>query len=329
MKKKLSFLILMIFIFTLSGCKAQNRTPESVTGYAFDTIISATLYGENAGETGSKLLVEASRLDNLWNKNKNGSDIYNVNHNAGEFVNVSTETYYLVEKAKEFALESNGCFDPTIGAVSSLWDFKSETPSLPDEALLTKALQSVNYNDLILKSDSDGYKIKLQNPEAQLDIGAIAKGYAGDLLKELCQKEGITSGFINLGGNVIVLGPKNFPPYDSFNVGIKNPSFDNTENNVITAVEMSSGSLVTSGVYERCFELDGVNYHHILDKKTGYPVRNNLLSVSIIGPSSLTSDALSTILFIKGIDEGLAFLKKYPDYKAIFINDQMELIYSD
>ncbi|MCQ2519609.1 MAG: FAD:protein FMN transferase [Lachnospiraceae bacterium] len=319
--KLFTTLSVIISIATIvCGCGRQTL-PVTKTGFAFDTIISVSLYGENAENVANELMIEATRLDNLWNKNKSTSDIYKINNSSGNPVEVSPETFFLINEAVRFAKESNGAFDPTIGSVTSLWDFKSEEPFIPDEKDIEDALSSVNYKYILFSENGDN-AITITNPKSKIDVGAIAKGYAGDILAKYCYDSGIESGFINLGGNVIVLGPKP-GSNEPINVGIKNPVPESNDISPYTSIPMYKGCVVTSGLYERGFKYDGKYYHHILNTKTGYPVKNNLLSVSVIGPSSITCDALSTILFINGIDDGLEFIKNYPEYKIIFIDDEL------
>ncbi len=307
----------LVLAVPLEGC-TRNEMPVSKTGFYFDTIVTVSLYGKNADETLDECMDLAARYDGLFNKNTKTSDIYKINHALGNPVEVDPDTAELLNLALEFAASSDGKFDPTIGSVSSLWDFKSEDPGLPDPESLAEALKHVDHRNLSVS----GNTVTLSDPEASVDPGAIAKGYVADAMRSFCISKGITSGYINLGGNVLTIGSK--PSGEAFVVGIKDPAPDS--GTAITAVNSADSSVVTSGVYERCFTIDGVDYHHILDTKTGYPVKNNLLSVTVIGPSSATCDALSTILFIMGIDEGSEFIKNYEGYECIFIDEDKNLI---
>ena len=309
--------VCLLLTLMLTGC-TRNEVPVSRTGFYFDTIVTVSLYGNNADETLDACMELAAQYDGLFNKNIRASDVYNINHAAGKPVTVNPDTAELLNIALEFAESSNGAFDPTIGSVSSLWDFKSETPHLPDPDALSDALKHVDYRNLSIDGDS----VTLKDPEASVDLGAIAKGYVADKMKALCISRGITSGYINLGGNVLTIGSK--PSGEAFVIGIKDP-VPGSES-AITAVSSADSSVVRSGVYVRYFTVDGEDYHHILDTKTGCPVKNNLLSVSIIGPSSVTCDALSTVLFIMGIDEGSEFIKNYEGYECIFIDKDKNLI---
>ena len=155
----------------------------------------------------------------------------------------------------------------------------------------------------------------------RLDLGAIAKGYIADRVRDYLVGQGVASAMIDLGGNLYCLGVK--PGGEPFRVGIQYPYRDRNE--VIAAIDASDVSVVTSGVYERCFEAEGVLYHHILDSATGYPVQNSLLAVTVIAPDSLTADALSTACFALGLERGMALIDSLDGVHALFITDDFAL----
>lgn len=307
-------------MLSLVACKSKE-TEISLSGFYFDTVIMVDLFGSEAKDAAQKCMELAALYDGLLNKNTETSDIYVINHAGGKTVNVNEKTAEILGDALSFAKETNGRFDPTIGALTDIWDFKSDDPAVPSDAEISDALSHVNYENVIL----DGTNVTLKDDKAMLDLGGIAKGYIADVLKEEIKNYDVDYGFINLGGNVLTINSK--PGNKPFKIGIKDP--DPFSDGSITTVEVIDKSVVTSGSYERFFIKDDVLYHHILDTKTGCPVRNNLLSVSIIGEKSTICDALSTILFIKGIDEGTKYLDNYPGYEAIFITDTREIISTD
>jgi len=319
MCKKLSAILILILSLLLSACSGKKVSMQK-TGYYFDTVISFCFYGPSA-ETAINACMEASaRYDAMFNKNNSSSDIYAINHSNGNPVEVSPETIELINLALVFYEKTEGLVTPAIGSVSSLWDFKSATPSLPNDNALSEALKHTDASNIIIEENT----VTLTDSELQIDVGFIAKGYVADKLKTIATDNNITSGWINLGGNVLAIGNK--PDNSAFNIGIKDPS--ENSNGSITSIEISDKSVVTSGVYERCFKIDNTLYYHILDTKTGYPVRNNLLSVSVIGPSSAICDGLSTTLFVLGLDEGLDLINSYSGYEAIFITDDLSIITS-
>ena len=157
-----------------------------------------------------------------------------------------------------------------------------------------------------------------------IDLGGIAKGYIADQMKDFLNKKGISEGLINLGGNVLTVGPKH--DGSSYHIGLQKPFGEAGE--VITDLSVSDASVVTSGTYQRYFEKDGVLYHHILDTKTGRPIDNGLSAVTIVCPSSVDGDALSTYVFTLGLEEGLRYVESLPDIDAIFITDDLQIIKS-
>ena len=158
----------------------------------------------------------------------------------------------------------------------------------------------------------------------KLDVGAVAKGYIADRLRDYLEEEGIDHAMIDLGGNIIAMGSK--LDGSDYNIGIQKPFDEN--GTPITSVKLSDKSIVTSGVYQRYFEQDGKIYHHILDPATGYPCENNLYSVTIITDSSLTADALSTTCFLLGYEKGMNLINQLNNVDAVFITNDNQIHYS-
>ena len=158
----------------------------------------------------------------------------------------------------------------------------------------------------------------------QVDLGSIAKGYVTDEIAEYCRSRGVTCGILNFGGNVVVIG--NRPDGEPWNVGIQDPK-EPTGQPLIT-LPTTDGAVVTSGVYERGFTLDGVRYHHILDPKTGWPVQNGLASVTLLTKDSLTADAYDTACFVMGLEKGMALVESLPGVEAVFIDTEDNIYYS-
>ncbi len=211
-------------------------------------------------------------------------------------------------------------FDIAIAPVSSLWDFTSEEKRIPSDEDLKAKLPLVNYEDVIL----DGTSLSFRKDGMGLDLGAIAKGYIADKIKEFLLSKGVKSAIINLGGNVLCIGNK--PDKTPFKIGIQKPFADRSE--TIATVDITNQSVVSSGIYERFFEKDGQLYHHILNPKTGYPYDNSLISVTIICDSSTDGDGLSTSCFALGLEKGMELINSLPDVHAVFITSDDKLHYS-
>jgi thiamine biosynthesis lipoprotein len=264
-------------------------------------------------------------LEDILSANKDGTDLDNVNKNAGVVsVKVSPELIEVLERALYFAeLSGNAVapFDPTVGPLVKLWNIGSDVERIPAEAEIQEALSLINWRDVEI--DKRAQTVFLKKKFMALDLGAIAKGYAADRAAEIIISYGIKSAIIDLGGNIFVLGEKPaenvFSKSGPYKIGIQNPA--DLRGNYIGYVEVKNKTLVTSGNYERFFEEGGVRYHHILSTQTGYPVWNDLVSVTIIADNSMDADALSTSVFAMGYENGSAFLEKMDDVEAIFIID--------
>jgi len=304
----------------LTGC-GENQEPVSKTGFLFDTVVTITLYGDDKEEYLEECFAIGAEYEQLLSRTIPASEISQINAAKGAFVTVSDTTLELLEKGLYYGELSEGAFDITIAPASSLWDFKSETPAVPDQELLLAAVEHVDYRNVQIK----GNQVSLTDPDASIDLGGIAKGFIADKLKDYLVGEGITSGIINLGGNVQTIGRK--PDDSKYNIGIQYPFKE--QNQVIAVASVEDQSMVSSGVYERYFKEDDTLYHHILDPATGYPIRNNLLGVSIFSDSSVDGDALSTTCYALGLEKGMALIDSLENVEAIFITDDYKLHYTD
>lgn len=323
MKKRLLPLFFIILSIILTGCEAKEATPvTSKSGFYFNTYIAVTIYSQADETVLDECMKIAEKYDFLWDKNKETSDIYKINHAKSEPVTVDADTIDILNEAIYYAEFSNGLVDPTIGSVSKLWNFTKKEPAIPDSAILSEAITHVDYKKISLSENT----VSLEDSLSEIDLGFIAKGYVADKIKDFLLSKGVDEAVINLGGNVQTINGRQKNEDGSFSpfiVGIADPS---RPNRVITSVEIIDKSVVTSGSYQRYFELDGKLYHHILDAKTGYPVENNLSGVSIIGESSLKCDALSTICFIMGLEDSVDLINSIDGYEAVFVTTDGSLI---
>ena len=305
--------ILVLTFAILSGC-VKNSEPISRTGFYFDTVIQITLYNTEDETILDGCFALAEKYENLFSATREGSDVWKINHAAGKTVTVSEETVKLLNTATDYANATEGAVDPTIRPVSELWNFGSEGGArVPEDAAIRAALSHVFYDHIrfgTAPSDETGEPVlrtvTLTDPEAAVDLGFIAKGYIADKMKEYLLSQGVTSACISLGGNVLTIGEK--PDGSPFRIGIQEP-FAKT-GKTLGAIEIRDTSVVTSGIYERCFYEDDVLYHHVLDTATGYPVENELAGVTIVCESSTKADALSTACLCLGLDKGRRFLDR-------------------
>ena len=320
----LSFSVLLPTLLT--GCSGQSsktvsQDPVSRTDILFDTVVTITLYGDDQEQHLEDCFSLGKKYENLLSRTIDTSEVSQINQAKGQPVTVSDETLELIEKGLYYSELSGGAFDITIAPVSSLWDFKAENPAVPDSAVLEEAVSHVDYHQVQI----DGNQVWLTDPDAGIDLGGIAKGFIADKFKEYLTGQGVTSGIINLGGNVLTIGEK--PDGSAYTICIQNPFRE--ERGPITALEVRDCSIVSSGIYERYFRVDDKLYHHILNPATGYPYENNLLGVTIISKASVDGDGLSTTCFALGLDKGLELIRSIDGVEAIFITDDYELHYSN
>lgn len=329
---KIKLLLFFSFLFWLTGCAKKE---EAVTKHKImlDTDVSITIYDPDRTSVIDEAFDECEKYEKLFSKTVKTSEIYRLNTLAEESskevnskkvygtMNVSDETAGLLKTALHYCRLSGGAFDITIGPASELWDFTADNPVLPGHRILKEAVTHINYKNLSVEQN----KVSFLAPHMKLDLGAIAKGYIADRLKEFLEGKGIKNGIINLGGNVLCIGRK--PEGGPFSIGIRKPYGDT--DGIVAVVGINDWSVVSSGVYERHFTLDGKNYHHILNPLTGYPYNNNLLSVTILSENSIDGDGLSTVCFSLGLDKGMELINRMKDVYAIFITEDKKLHYSE
>lgn len=321
-RRIISLMIIIILSFTcLSGCK-NSTSQESISNQAilFDTIIQITLYDTQNQKILDHCFSMCEDFEQELSRTIDTSEVSKINQAHGQPTEVSDNTIQLLKKGIEYAKLSGGSFDITIAPLSTLWDFKNNTGTIPNQAAIDNAKSHVNYESICI----EGNTVTLTDPEAAIDLGGIAKGFIADKLKEYLVSKNIQHAIINLGGNVLTIGNK--PDGSDFNVGLQKP-FDK-QNAAITSVKVNNQSVVSSGVYERYFKLGDKIYHHILNPATGYPYENNLLGVSIISQYSVDGDGLSTTCFALGLEKGMELIDSLDNTEAIFITDDYQLHYS-
>ena len=320
MKKYMKFaaasLILSLSLLLSAGCclsGTRKEEPVSDTGFYFDTVVKITLYGVKDDSLIRECFSRMAEYESMLSRTREGSDVWNINHSQGLPTKVSADTAALIKTALYYAEISDGAFDITIAPVTDLWSFEGEGEhDLTDPEKIKEALTHVDYHQIEL----DGSIVTLKDAKAAIDLGGIAKGYIADRLKEFLVSQGITSGIIDLGGNLLTIGEK--PDGTPWKLGVRKP-FAQTASELAATVTANGLSLVTSGTYERYFEKDGTLYHHILDKNTGYPAKTGLSSVSILCGSSVDGDALSTACFLLGPDRGMVLIESLENTEALFI----------
>lgn len=260
--------------------------------------------------------------ENIFTVNRPHSEVMAVNHAAGSHpVEVSQPVYELIKRAKAVSLLDDSLFNFTIGPLVKRWKIGFNGHSVPAASDLQSLLALTNPRDVVL--DDAARSVFLQHAGMEIDLGAIAKGYIADVVRDFLLAEQVPQGLINLGGNVQTLGASG---QEGWGIGLKKPFA--AEDALLGVIHVSNKSVVTSGIYERYFELDGRRYHHILDPKTGYPLDNELQSVTVISEDSIDGDIYTTLLYGMGIEKSLEYLQDLAHIEAIFVTKQQQIVCS-
>ena len=326
---------------TDADTSTTGNQPISISSIKLNTAVQITIYDSQDKALLDDCLALCDKYELIFSRTNEKSELYKLNHRKdvsdGDFstdgqttpypVSGTADTWHISEdlaallsEGLDITKESDGAFDIAIAPLTSLWDFTAEDPRVPDDAAIQKALPLCSSDGVTI----DGQDITLPSDDIQFDVGAIAKGYIADRLKDFLIKKGVKSAIINLGGNVLCIGSK--PDGTPFKIGIQKPFADRNETEAV--MDITGKSVVSSGIYERCFKQDGKLYHHILNPQTGYPYDNGLIAVTIISDQSVDGDALSTTCFALGLEDGMKLAESLDDVQAFFVTSDYEIHYT-
>lgn len=313
---------------TAENSDAGSQEPVSATAIKLNTAVTVTIYDSQDRELLTECMNLCDKYEKIFSRTASDSELYQLNHReltpvAGteDTFQVSDPLAELIRKGLYYSELSEGAFDIAIEPLTSLWDFTAEDPQVPENRLIQEALTKCDYHNV---SVSDNNEVILKTEDTAIELGAIAKGYIADRLKDYLISQGVKSAIINLGGNVLCIGGK--PDDSSFKIGIQKPFADRSE--TIAVMDIKDKSVVSSGVYERCFEQDGTLYHHLLNPRTGYPYDNGLIAVTIISDESVDGDALSTTCFALGLEDGMKLAESLDNVQAFFVTSDYEIHYT-
>lgn len=311
-------LVAIAILGVLVFCITCNSGETRATGFYMDTYVECTLYGRNSGEAKVRIENMLDELDRLFDVTNQDSDVSKINAGAGEFVEVSEHTSYVISEAKKIGELTGRALDITIYPVVKAWGFTTGENRVPGPEELSTLVKTVDVSQI----ETDGNFVKI--PEGfMIDLGSVAKGYASNLLRDLCKNAGVKRAIIDFGGNIVCIGSKSVGK--DWHIGIQSPYEDR---NVPAYVSVSDKAVVTSGLYERFFEKDGVRYGHIMDPFSGYPVDNGLVSVTIIADDGLLADSLSTAIFVGG-EELAVKLRDTLDFEYVLFYGHGDVKVSD
>lgn len=260
------------------------------------------------------------RYELLFSRVDPASELFRLNSAEGRPAAVDAELAAFIETALSYCREVDGLFDVTMGSATQLWNFKD--CMIPARDDVAAALRHVDYRGVIVNDAV----VTLRDPLACVDLGGIAKGYIADGILALLRERGVSHALVNLGGNVAVAGGK--PDGSTWSIGIRKPlpSHELPLLDSFATLAVRDGSVVTSGIYERAFEQDGTLFHHILDPRTGFPARTDVLSATVVAPTSLDADGYTTALVIMGADRALAFAEQHPSLEAVVVTNEGDVL---
>ncbi len=311
--KRVGILVLALALcLSLCGC---SRLPISQSASYLDTTVRVAIYDNENTFLLDTCMTHIQQREELWSRTLEDSDVSKINAAAGQPVEISADTAQLVRTAAEFTEKTDGAFDITVAPILDLWAAAQESGALPSEEALSVAAA------LRGTVAVDENTVTLPFPKSGIDLGGIAKGQIADELAVILKEGGSNSALIDLGGNILTVGTH--PDGQPFRVGIVDPR---DSQKLIGSVEASNMSVVTSGSYERGYQVGDVLYSHIVDPRTGVPVDNDLLSVTVLSPRSVEADALSTACFVMGLNEAKALIESLPDTEAVFVTAAGDIV---
>ena len=312
MKKYFISAMLSALLF-LTGCSAES-SPEPVQGtfFAMDTMMDFTIYGESGLIDQSESLIAS--LESLVSVTDTGSELYAINQTGSGTLTGKASS--LMEQALELCRRTGGALDISVYPIVRAWGFTTGSYQVPDEETIQSLLPLVDYTQI--QYDAATGVVTL--PEGmEIDLGSVAKGYAGQLAAQMLREHGVQSALLNLGGNVQTVGTK--PDGSPWQIGIKDPQGEDA----MMVLSVEDQAVVTSGGYERYFEQDGQTYWHIMDPSTGHPADSGLISVTIVGDEGVVCDGLSTALFVMGLEKAADLWAQSGDFEAVFVTTSGEV----
>ena len=311
--------IICLLFIKLKCSKDTNQSEATTELFAMDTYITMTAYGRDTEMALTEAANRLTELEQLWSVTDPDSDIYAVNHSDGQPVSVSEESAALLSFTLQMAEETDGALEPTIYPVLTAWGFTTDENRIPSDAEITELLKNVGYERIQLKNTT----VQVNN-HMMLDLGAVGKGYAGDLAAQVLKENGITSALLDLGGNIQAIGAK--PDGSPWRLGLRDPFSDGT----LGVLEISNQAVVTSGAYERYFiGEDGIRYGHIIDPTTGHPAESGLASVTVIADEGRLCDALSTSLYVMGTERAIEYWQQHQNFEMLLITENGEIYLTD
>lgn len=328
MRRITTTFLAVLTALALTACggtaKEQSASRQII---AMDTAMTFNLYGETGGETITAMVEEVRRLEGIFSRTDDFSEVGFLNRMPGQSVEVGAEVCGLIEQARGFTEATGGAFDITVAPVVEAWGFTADSYRVPEREELNALLTGVGMEHV----HTGGTAARLDEG-TRIDLGGIAKGYASDCLTKIFETSGAERGWASLGGNVAAWGTR--PDGDPWRVGVRDPKYTEREA-LVGTVGLENAFAVTSGGYERFFEENGRIYHHILDPETGCPAESGLVSVTVVADCAVEGggamcDALSTALFVMGEEAALEFWRNSGyEFDLVLVTEDGRVVITD
>ncbi len=316
--KRILIISVIISLILMSSCSSHpslyitdNNGMKTTSFMAMDTIMSFSIIDRNAGKKLQKAYEMVIAFDEAFSTHIQDSEAAQINNKAVNGVLISDELLEQIQTAIKVSKMTDGAFDITVFPLVKLWGFYDGNYTVPIENSVFETLNQIGYEKIRLEKN-----MLYLEKGTQIDLGAIAKGYTGQKTAELLMDFKVSSGILSLGGNMQLFGLK--PDGSLWNIAIQDPK---DESKTIGIIPSTDCSIITSGSYQRYFEQSGYIYHHILDPHTGYPADSGLVSVTVIADDGTYADALSTGLFVTGLEKAIEIWKEYQDFEAVFVTE--------
>ena len=337
MKRRLTALLLALLCLPLTACQKQQNLYSATWFDLFDTVAIVQGYADSQDSWNAQTqaiysdLQRYNELFDIYHHYDGVINLYDVNARAAAApVQVSDELYAFLRWCKDTAYPAaNGATNIAAGAVLRLWHDarESDSPAPPDADAIAAALAHIDIEDLVL--DDAAQTVYFADPEMALDVGAVGKGYAVEMVAQAAEARGLKSALISVGGNLRAIGTK--PDGSQWSGGVENPwnasDVYTASSSYVSGVNMSDMALVTSGNYQRYYVVDGVRYHHLIDPDTLWPARY-FDSVSVLSPDSGAADCLTTGLFCMSLEDGQKLIESLDGVEALWCTPDGEVIQS-
>jgi len=319
-----ALLLIIIAIFRFLGQPSRHDFEFFPMGGIPCKVVEYDISQKQFNEHTKLIENRVNELENIFNAYRKDSEVNLVNKKpAKEWINITPDMYAAIDKSLYWYKKTRHGFDITVMPLIKLWNESQKLDQMPTKMEIRNILRSIGSDNIKISDGAIKHSLKLERKGMRLDFGGIAKGYILDQMSDLVESRGVKRFVISCGGDVIMKGK------ESFRVGVQEPG--GTEKDLMMILTLPPSSVVTSGHYERFFEINGKKYSHIIDPKIGKPVENNLKSITVIADNTTDADALATGIAVMGLEKTKAILKDLKGFQVVLLVENQgkyEILYS-